>query len=101
MNRDDWRRVNIQYVYPAIDAWQKGKLTEAEAIFLKGLGATNNDGFIALNYAQLLEETKRLDEANKMYEIAWSTLSEPKNKGKAKKGLERVASKIKNISSDS
>jgi hypothetical protein len=36
-----------------------------------------------------------------MYEIAWSTLSEPKNKGKAKKGLERVASKIKNISSDS
>ncbi len=100
MNRDDWRNVNIQYVYPAVDLWQKGKLPEAETIFLKGLDATNNDGFIALNYAQLLEEVKRLDEANKMYEIAWSTLSEPKNKGKAKKGLERVALKIKNISSN-
>jgi len=101
MNRDEWKSVNIQYVYPAIDSWQKGKLTEAETIFLKGLDATNNDGFIALNYAQLLEEIKRLDEANKMYEIAWSTLSEPRNKGKAKQGLERVASKIKNISSNS
>ena len=101
MNRDEWRSVNIQYVYPAIDLWQKGKLSEAETIFLKGLDATNNDGFIALNYGQLLEEMKRFNEANKMYEIAWSTLSEPKNKGKAKKGLERVALKIKNISSDS
>jgi tetratricopeptide (TPR) repeat protein len=101
MKRDDWRRVNIQYVYPAIDSWQKGKLNEAETIFLTGLDATNNDGFIALNYGQLLEEMERFDEAHTMYEIAWNTLSEPKNKGKAKKSLERVASKIKKISSNS
>ena len=22
MNRDDWKRVNIQYVYPAIENWE-------------------------------------------------------------------------------
>ncbi len=96
MSREDWRRINVQYIYPAIDLWHKGKLSEAETIFLKGLDATNNDGFIALNYGKLLEEMKRLNEAQKMYEIAWNTLSQPKNKGEAKKGLERVASKIKN-----
>ena len=100
MNRQGWRKVNIQYVYPAVELWQKGKLSEAEIILLKGLDATSNDGFVALSYGQLLEEMNRLDEANKMYEIAWSTISQPKNKGQAKKGLERVALKIKlNISS--
>jgi hypothetical protein len=96
MTRQDWRNVNIQYVYPAVDLWRKGKLSEAEIIFLKGLDATSNDGFIALSYGQLLEEVNRLDEANKMYEIAWNTLSQSKYKVKAKQGLERVVLKIKN-----
>lgn len=95
MNREDWKKVNIQYVYPAIELWQKGKLSEAETIFLKGLDATHNDGYVALTYGQLLEEMKRLNEASKMYEIAWNTLSQIKNKQKAKKGLERVALKLK------
>jgi hypothetical protein len=44
------------------------------------LEATNNDGFVALTYGQLLEEQNRLDEANKMYAIAWGTLSNPRIK---------------------
>ena len=100
MKRDDRRNVNIQYVYPAVDLWQKGKLSEAEIIFLKGLDATSNDGFVALSYGQLLEEMNRLDEANKMYEIAWNTLSQLKYKVKAKQALERVVVKIKNNSSN-
>jgi len=99
MNKEVWRRTNIQYVYPAIDLWQKGKLPEAETIFLKGLNETNNDGFIALNYGKLLEEMKRFNEASKMYEIALNRLFQPKNKEQARKGLERIALKIKNVSS--
>jgi tetratricopeptide (TPR) repeat protein len=87
----NWKDINRLYVYPARSAWQAGRIEEAESLFRKGLTETNNDGYVALRYAEFLEGCGRSKDAEEMYRIAMKKLPLPNYAQMAKEGLERVS----------
>jgi tetratricopeptide (TPR) repeat protein len=89
----DWKTVNSKYVKPALAAWRAGRRQQAEEIFRNGLEETGNDGFVALNYAQCLEEGDRYAEAADLYKLALDRLPLPKYQDQARQGLRRVTEK--------
>lgn len=89
----DWKAVNNKYVKPAVEAWRAGRRQQAEDIFRAGLSATGNDGFLALNYAECLEEVDRYTEAADLYKLAIERLPLPKFQDRARQGLRRVTEK--------
>ncbi len=86
----DWITINQTYVRPALSARDSGDIQKAESIFRQGLAATGNDGFVALNFAELLEACVRPEEAKDMFELALRKLPKLKFKQQAKEGLDRV-----------
>jgi len=89
--RMNWREINRRYVEPAERAWRQGRLEAAEAFFKRGLIVTNNDGYVALRYAELLESGGLLESAREMFRIAERKLPLEEFKGRAKRGVERLS----------
>ncbi len=87
----DWKTINSRYVHPALEAARAGRVDEAETIFKEGLTASNEDGYVALHFAEFLESLKRSDDALPLFELALRKLPKPEYKLKAKEGLERLA----------
>lgn len=86
----DWKEINERFVYPAKALWKSGRKEEAEALFKKGLVATNNDGYLTLNYGQFLVDCGRCDEAEAILELAVFRLPLPKYKKEALEWLDKV-----------
>ena len=93
----DWNTINKKYVHPAREAWQAGDHDKAEALFREGLAVTHQDGYVALRFAEFLEDVKRLDEARSLFEIALRKLPKKEYQLKAKEGLERTSSAVPTI----
>ena len=90
----NWKTINERYVQPAKSAQSSGRMEEAEAIFKEGLQATGNDGFVALTYAEFLEESQRFEEAKEKFHLALRRLPKPEFQRKAREGLDRVTAKL-------
>ena len=91
----NWREINERYVRPALSAWKSGDPAAAETIFKEGLEATGNDGFVALKYAEFLEDAGRLEEAQRMFKIGLEKLPKPEFKQAAREGLQRICESMK------
>jgi hypothetical protein len=89
--RADWKEINDRYVVPAARACNEGRYDEAEKLFRKGLAERNDDGFVALAFAECLEKQERFQEATSFAQLAERRLPLAKWKAKARGLLDRLA----------
>jgi len=89
----DWKSINTSFVHPARELYGQGRKKEAFALLDEGLKTQNQDGYIALTLAELLENEGMDEEAKRYYNIAVQKLPMQKWKNQAREGLERLKRK--------
>ncbi len=86
----NWREINSEYVHPAQNALRRGDYRRALEIIREGYEEYPHDGYILMNYGEVLEKSGNYQESLKMYEEAYENLPLQDYKDKAMDGIRRV-----------